>query len=196
MTRYCGWIVFLSAFAASMVVGWVVFPLILYTKSEQPIRFNHKAHSEETAGLTCESCHEFRADGQFAGIPSIAKCAECHSAQLGESEAEKNLVENYVLPNREIPWLVYSRQPENVQFSHAVHVKLGEIPCVRCHGDRGTSEEPGTYEQNIISGFSRDIWGHNIARIKNAAWDGMKMDDCSSCHRARGVWESCFSCHK
>jgi menaquinone reductase, multiheme cytochrome c subunit len=196
MTRYRGWIAFLIGFTGMLLVGWVIFPMILYTKSEQPVRFSHKAHTEDAAGLTCENCHEFRDDGQFAGLPTVAKCAECHAAQLGESDAEKALVEQFVVPNREIPWFVYARQPENVHFSHAVHVKLGEVQCVRCHGGEGTAEVPRPYEQNIVSGYSRDIWGHNIARIKNAAWDGMKMDDCVSCHQERGVYESCLSCHK
>ena len=39
------------------------------------------------------------------------------------------------------------------------------------------------YEQNRISGYSRDIWGHSMSRLGRAPHDGMKMSDCEDCHR-------------
>ena len=59
-----------------------------------------------------------------------------------------------------------------------------------------TSARLRPFERNRISGYSRDVWGRNVAGIATAPWDGMKMGDCSRCHRQRGVTESCQDCHK
>jgi hypothetical protein len=41
-----------------MVVGWAVFPKVLYSKKSQPIDFSHAMHLEEVDN-GCESCHFF-----------------------------------------------------------------------------------------------------------------------------------------
>jgi hypothetical protein len=187
---------FLSGVAAALAIGWFVFPLALYKSVDQPIQFSHKVHTGETVGLPCEECHSFRDDGRFTGIPALEKCATCHSAQLGSSPDEKKLVEEYVTPNREIPWLIYARQPQNAYFSHIQHVKLANIECQRCHGPHGSTEALRPFQQNRVSGYSRDVWGKNISGIKSQPWEGMKMDDCAKCHEERGVVSGCLQCHK
>ena len=194
---------FVLGFIAMMLVGWVIFPKVLYSRKEQPIRFNHAIHLEEVED-GCQSCHYFRADGTFSGIPQLASCVECHDEVLGESPEEERFVTEYVAQNREVPWLVYSRQPDCVFFSHAAHVKMGQMDCVTCHGHIGESEAPPVYEENRISGYSRNIWGKNMAGFKRNTWDRMKMDDCSECHVAENVSQTsvqthrggCFVCHK
>lgn len=163
--------------------GWAGFPRLLYTRQAQPVNFSHKVHTG-TAGLKCEDCHEIRADGTFAGIPSLEKCAGCHTAAMGTTVAEKQFIDRYVTPQREVQWAVYSRQPENVYFSHAAHVKLGKLACANCHGNHGETDALRAYEEDRISGYSRDIWS------------GMKMDDCVACHRQHGFESSCLDCHK
>ncbi len=176
--------------------GWFGFPRVLYQGMNQPLQFNHKLHTGEQVGLNCESCHFIRDDGRFSGIPGIEKCSECHSQTLGTTADEKRLVEEYVTPHREIPWLVYARQPENVYFSHVQHVKEAQIPCERCHGPHGSTENLKPFERNRLSGYSRDIWGSSISRLHHKDGEGMKMDDCSRCHHERGVEESCLDCHQ
>jgi hypothetical protein len=105
-------------------------------------------------------------------------------------------VEAYIQEGREIPWLIYSRQPDHVTFSHPAHVTLAELPCERCHGPHGTSEKLPAYEENRLTGYSRRVWGQAIARIGREPWDGKKMSDCSDCHRKHGAVESCLDCHK
>jgi hypothetical protein len=113
-------------------------------------------------------------------------------------------VNEYVVKGREVRWFIYSRQPQNVFFSHVAHVKMGQMDCVTCHGHIGESESLKIYEENRISGYSRDIWGRNIAGIKRNSWDRMKMDDCSECHVKENVNQNsvqtlrggCFVCHK
>ena len=186
-----------------MVVGWVIFPKVLYSKKSQPVDFNHKLHLEEVDD-SCQSCHFFRQDGTFSGAPRLEQCIDCHDEILGESENEALFYTQYVAKEREVPWLVYSRQPDCVFFSHAAHVYGANLDCKTCHGDIGNSETLRPYEENRISGYSRDIWGKSIGGFKHNTWDRMKMDDCAECHETAGIHDSsvqtgrdaCFVCHK
>ena len=63
---------FILGVIASLVVGWIVFPKVLYSQKEQPINFNHALHME-LVEEGCESCHYFREDGSFSGVPKLAR---------------------------------------------------------------------------------------------------------------------------
>ena len=194
---------FLLGLIASMVVGWVIFPKLLYSKKHQPFDFNHQFHVEEVDN-GCQSCHFFREDGTFSGAPKLAQCLECHEDLQGVSEDERIFVEEYVAKGREVPWLKYAEQPDCVFFSHAAHVTAAKMDCAECHGHIGESDHLKAFEENRISGYSRDIWGKNIAGIKHNTWDRMKMDDCAECHMERTGRTSsvqtqkdgCLVCHK
>ncbi len=193
---HAGKISFTAGVAAILALGWFAYPRALYKKIDQPLQFSHQIHTGAKVGLTCDSCHSVRADGSFSGIPRIEQCAACHAQLQGSSPDEKTLVERYVTPNREIPWLVYARQPENAYFPHGPHLNLAKIECQRCHGQHGNSNSLRPFQVNRISGYSRDIWGKNISGLHSNPWDGMKMSDCSRCHADRGVKDSCLMCHK
>jgi hypothetical protein len=194
---------FILGLVASLVLGWVVFPQLLYSSKEQPIQFNHALHNDEV-DEECESCHFFREDGTYSGVPKLEQCIDCHEEVQGEDPEEEKFVTQYVEKDREVPWLIYSRQPDHVFFSHVAHVKMGKMDCVTCHGHIGDSESLKTYQANRITGISRDIWGKNIAGLKKNSWDRMKMDDCSECHVRENVNQNsvqtlkggCFVCHK
>ena len=194
---------FIIGLAASLIVGWVVFPKLLYSQKNQPFDFNHALHMEEVDN-GCESCHFFRQDGSFSGAPRLAQCIECHKDVQGISPDENTFVKNYVVKDREVPWLIYAKQPDCVFFSHAAHVKGAGMDCTVCHGPIGESDHLKVYEENRISGYSRDIWGKNMAGLKRNTWDRMKMDDCAECHmettgRTSSVQtkkDGCFVCHK
>jgi len=194
---------FIVGLVASLIVGWVIFPKLLYSQKRQPFDFNHQLHNE-LVDEGCESCHFFREDGSYAGVPKLAQCIDCHESIQGETEDEATFVNEYVTPGREVPWMVYSQQPDCVFFSHSAHVKSGGMDCKTCHGDIGNSTVLKAYEENRITGYSRDIWGKNIAGLKHNTWDRMKMDDCSECHVKLGVAQksvqtgkgACFVCHK
>jgi hypothetical protein len=171
---------FILGFAASLVLGWVIFPKLLYSTKPQPFNFNHALHNVEVGD--CESCHFFREDGTFSGIPTLAQCTDCHEEVMGETQDEAVFVEQYVQKEREVPWHVYSRQPDCVFFSHAAHVVKAQMDCETCHGDVGTSTHLKPYQENRITGYSRDIWGQSIAGFKTNTYDRMKMDDCAQCH--------------
>lgn len=194
---------FFIGLAASLFVGWVIFPKLLYSKKKQPIDFNHAMHVDQVDN-GCQSCHFFRSDGTFAGLPKLDTCTDCHEEVQGDSAEEKRFVSQYVDKDREVPWLVYSKQPACVFFSHAAHVRMAKMKCATCHGNIGESEHTRIYEQNRISGYSRDIWGRNISGFERHTWDSMKMADCAACHKRENVHQTsaqtgkgaCFVCHK
>jgi len=198
-----GWMVllfFIIGLAGSLLVGWIAFPHLLYEKKEQPVRFSHVIHMDQVDD-GCNSCHYFRDDGTFAGVPDLASCEDCHSDEaMGEDPAEQLFIDDYLSKEKEIPWLIYSRQPPCVFFSHAAHVKGADMSCESCHGDYANSKTLKTYEQNRISGYSRDIWGYSISGLGSGAPDGprpMKMNDCAACHlKETGSKGACFQCHK
>lgn len=182
--------------AVALLVGWVAFPQALYVKKHQPLDFLHKTHAEKSGMADCNECHTLREDGTFAGLPAMEKCAACHSDKIGESKAEAVLVDNYIKPGHETPWLVYARQPANVFFSHAIHLKRAGLKCAECHSTYGESDQLRLYEVNRISGYSRDIWGHSMLRLRRAPHEGRKMSDCEGCHKRNHVEVGCLGCHK
>ncbi|HVX67135.1 MAG TPA: menaquinone reductase multiheme cytochrome c subunit QrcA [Bryobacteraceae bacterium] len=186
---------FAAGVAAALFTGWQAFPHFLYATQRQPLVFSHKTHMEK-AGGTCDDCHF--ANGAFSGIPRVEKCAGCHAAAMTQSADEKILIDRYIAHNREVPWLVYARQPDNVYFPHAIHTRLAKLACERCHGAHGSSSTLRPFERNRISGYSRDIWGDSISRVsfRPLTRPGMKMDDCAQCHRDCGVSTSCVACHR
>jgi hypothetical protein len=205
-----GLVYFLAGLLPSLVIGWILFPMALYSKQIQPVNFSHLLHLDpevvdtiegDTEQERCYYCHAFRDDGTFVGIPKLESCMECHDdpeSPLGETPAEEKLMREYVATEKEIPWLVYSRQPDNVYFSHIAMVKMGEMACETCHGDHAKTDQLPVYRKNRLSGYSINIWGKNITGLKFNTWDRMKMDDCADCHTEKGVEENnaCFVCHK
>lgn len=196
MTAKRNFVVFGVGVATALLAGWFALPRALYSRHYQPLAFHHKTHAEKSGVADCSQCHALRNDGSFAGVPSVEICASCHSERIGQSHDEAILVDRYVKPGQDLPWLIYARQPANVWFSHAVHVRGARLACNECHSDHGESDEMPAYEQNRISGYSRDIEGRSILRIRFGRRDGMKMTDCERCHRGHGVQVGCFGCHQ
>ena len=203
-----GLVYFIAGLIPCLIIGWILFPMALYSKQAQPINFSHAIHSTPDIGIdaeteqeTCLYCHGFREDGTFMGIPTLETCMECHDdpeSPLGEEPEEEKFLTQYVAEEKEVPWLSYYRQPDCVYFSHIAHVKMGKQDCRICHGDHGKSEELPYYRKNRLTGYSINIWGKNIAGYKSNTWDRMKMDDCSECHSKEGQEQNnaCFVCHK
>lgn len=185
MTRFHnhrGTFLFLAGALAALAAGWRGFPIVQFRRVPQPVQFSHKIHADK-AGARCQDCHSLRDDGTFAGIPSLDKCSGCHAQPMGTSAQEKRFIGRYVMPNHEIPWQVYSRQPENVYFSHAAHIQLAHLDCRQCHGAQGDSDTLGPARVNRISGYS-------------GAPPFQTMGACQECHRRRGAANSCLACHK
>jgi len=190
-----GILIFFTGFIGMLLFGWFLFPSLMYQSLEQPFQFSHVTHTDLT-GFSCNDCHYVKSDGRFSGIPTNENCSMCHMGMLGETEDERIFVEEYLMKDREVPWFVYSRQPENVYFPHVQHIELGEMSCETCHGDHGTSESLRSFQRNRLSGYSRDIWGPSITRINNPPGTGMKMNDCIRCHEQADLTIGCIGCHK
>jgi len=180
--KHRGKVLFLAGLLGALAAGWGGLPAARFARVPQPVAFSHKIHAEK-AGTKCEDCHSLREDGTFAGIPTLDKCAGCHAQPMGTSAEEKRFIDRYVTPNREIPWQVYARQPANVFFPHAFHVKLAHQDCGQCHGQQGRTDTLGPALVNRISGYSGSPHFQN-------------MDACEDCHRRRGAANSCLACHQ
>jgi len=205
-----GLIYFAAGLIPALFIGWILFPIILYSDQQQPLNFSHALHMDadivdgiegETALQRCLFCHSFRDDGTFVGIPKLENCMYCHDdpeTPLGESPEEARFLKDYVAYEKEIPWLSYSKQPDCVYFSHIAHVKMGNMDCRICHGDHAKTDKLPVYKKNLLTGYSINIWGKNILGYKSNTWDRMKMDDCAECHTRKGHEENnaCFVCHK
>ena len=172
---------FLIGFCAVLTAGWTALPKLLYTRQAQPVAFWHKTHAAKSGTADCASCHVLRDDGAFAGLPANEGCAGCHAEPMGTTPAEATLVNNYIKPQRETPWLVYARQPANVRFSHAIHARRAGLECSKCHGAHGDTDVVPVYLQNRISGYSRDL---------------LSMGACEKCHREHHVDAGCLGCHQ
>lgn len=183
-----GLVLFAAGAALASTVGWMGGSRLLYRQLTQPVAFSHRVHNEK-GGMACTDCHSLRADGSFAGIPTIAKCAECHTAPMGETKAEAEFIASYVTPNREPDWLAYARQPDNAWFPHGAHLNRAKIACEQCHDGQGKSDKLPLFEVNRISGYSRDVMGR-------PGKSGMRMDNCIQCHEQRGLRHACLDCHK
>ncbi len=191
-----GRLFFISGIAAALIFGWIVFPSFLYESFSQPVQFSHAAHTGDNVGMSCGDCHVFEDDGRYYSIPASEKCSECHSKSMGVSVAEEKMVSDYLNKGKNIPWIVYSEQPENVYFSHATHVKVAGIECRSCHFGHEFTHGLRPARFNRISGYSLDVLGGNLLDTPPTPSKGMRMDDCVACHHSRGIKEGCIDCHK
>jgi hypothetical protein len=103
----------------------------------QPIKFSHTIHATDNK-IDCKYCHPGVFQGKNANIPSASLCLNCHAhvregSRTGKFEIRKILetVEN----NEKIEWIRIHNLPDHAYFNHMQHVKVGQIDCVKCHGD-------------------------------------------------------------
>lgn len=176
-----GFFVFLVlGLLGSLLLGWVVYPQLLFSKKLQPVDFNHKAHVEN-AGMACTDCHTYRADGTLKNAIATADCAQCHADVTGgQSPGEKAIdafVTEYVQKDKKLDWHVYQYQPDNVFFSHFAHQGF---ECTTCHPDVAKKTSLPPYYENRITGYSSET---------------MKMWQCERCHAELQVANGCYVCH-
>jgi hypothetical protein len=188
---------FFVGLVAMLFVGWYVFPRVLYSKMEQPIQFSHTIHAD-SAGMACEDCHFFNDDGTYNGIPSTSACADCHSDVLGGSPEEEKFVAEYVNQEKEVAWLQYQDQPDNVFFTHAAHQ---DYECKTCHPDVMKSEFPPLVYRDKLTGYNQGSYkigfGRGAALDKPEYTGGtMKMWECERCHALSHASNACYVCHR
>ena len=133
----------------------------------QPIAFSHSHHVTEI-GIDCQFCHAYARRGPVAGIPSVQRCAGCHSVVLSE-EPEILRVLEYWENEEPIPWVRVHDLPDHVRFTHKAHVRAG-VGCETCHGD--------------VAGMEAAVQVESLS-----------MGWCVSCHEDRGATRDCLACH-
>jgi cytochrome c2 len=152
---------------------------------EQPIFFSHKVH----AGLnqiSCLYCHGNAWESKHATVPSLNVCMNCHAAINdfkggiltredgtavdGTAEIQKIYEhtgydvksKKYTGPAKPVEWVKIHNLPDYVFFSHAQHVRAGNVQCQTCHGP--------IQEMNEVKQFAE-----------------LSMGWCVNCHRTTKV---------
>ncbi len=104
---------------------------------DQPIKYSHKLHAGEMK-IDCKYCHVGVEKGKQAGIPTVNICMNCHKAvdqaTAGTGKEEIQKIRDAYANNKPIEWVRIHNLPDHVYFSHAQHVKAGQIACQTCHG--------------------------------------------------------------
>ena len=168
---------FLLGIAAALLVGWVIFPQVLYVQETQPVRFSHKLHMEQIG--ECDLCHSNREERAYATrMPSTKDCALCHYKALTEAPEEKKLIQEYIEKDKQVPWKVYQKQPDNVYFSHLAHK---DFKCSQCHFDMENADNLPPRYVNRLTRYTKTT---------------MKMHECERCHAREDTSNACYVCHK
>ncbi len=158
--------------------GMGPIPRLQYRTVEQPIQFNHKVHSE-AVGMTCDDCHPSVPTDASPAFP-ISTCAvpRREGEQRGRAAPRRALRRDGARGAVARP---RAAARERLLLPRAAH--RAKIACERCHGPHGESPRRAPVQENRLTWYSRDIWGPSPTRPRGT-WEGMKMTDCSSCHRA------------
>jgi hypothetical protein len=158
--------------AAFLTLAFLVLgcdPAIPVGKGPQPIDFNHKKHL--SMGLDCTLCHTQVKEKPIAGPPSVKTCMVCHAQPLTDNPQEE-IIRATARSGEELKWRQITLVPDHVYFSHARHVKAGQVPCETCHGQMQNQTSPITRPAVRLS-----------------------MEFCIECHSRNAVSVDCVACH-
>ena len=98
---------------------------------DQPVAFSHAFHTS-TLRLDCRYCHTLVEQSPKAGIPPESTCMGCHHTIRPNSIKLRPLREAWA-QRKAMAWAGVWVLPEDVRFSHDVHVNTG-VACETCHG--------------------------------------------------------------
>jgi Cytochrome c7 and related cytochrome c/Class III cytochrome C family len=117
---YAGWIFAHSSFMTGENV---------YLK--QPVPFSHDHHTAGL-GIDCRYCHTSVEESNFAGIPPVATCMNCHNIMWNRDEMLAPIRDAYA-GGDPIEWSRVYDMPDYVYFDHSIHLRKG-MGCEVCHG--------------------------------------------------------------
>ncbi|MFN4315445.1 MAG: c-type cytochrome [Chitinophagaceae bacterium] len=132
----------------------------------QPIFYSHKVHAGINQ-INCLYCHGNAWESKHAAVPSTNVCMNCHKTiqeykgpQLYDRDGKEvngtaEIAKLYSFagfdPNKpndwdaskakQIPWVKIHNLPDHVYFSHAQHVRAGNVQCQTCHGEITAMDE-------------------------------------------------------
>jgi hypothetical protein len=158
-----------------LVVGWMVFPQILYSKQDQPIDFDHTAHVLAVENRqNCATCHNAKPEGSFAGITRLDNCAACHAFDHAAHEVED--------------CFACHAETEYGDIDEAAFLFDVEENCSTCHKNELANHPNKQSSCNACHQFKEDGSFSGIPAI----------DNCAVCHafdHAIHEAEDCFACH-
>lgn len=199
----------------------------------QPIFYSHKVHAGINQ-INCLYCHGNAWESKHAAVPSVNVCMNCHKtvttyekgpklydrdgkevngtaeiAKLYEYAGFDPKNANAWDPNKAkpIPWVKIHNLPDHVFFSHAQHVRAGNVQCQTCHGEITAMDEvrqvselsmgwcvnchrqtkvdfnydstKGNKFYSIYEKFHNDIKNHKMDSVTVANIGGL---ECQKCH--------------
>jgi len=97
----------------------------------QPIPFSHQVHAGQYK-IPCQYCHGSTEYAEFAAVPGLETCMNCHHAIQVDSPWIQQLTEHYE-NNIPVAWVKVHVLPDFVHFNHQAHVAAG-VACEVCHG--------------------------------------------------------------
>lgn len=171
IAKFISMVLILGAFG---FVGFVIFFYVAPVESltvwepEQPIPYSHKLHAGDLE-INCQYCHSYARRSEMAGIPSLAKCMNCHDNLSVETEPIKILRKHFE-DRTPIEWVRIYDLPDHVWFSHKRHLAK-DVSCQKCHGPVETLEV-------------------------NARLITHHMGFCLNCHQANNAPTDCWTCHQ
>ncbi|MBY0369909.1 cytochrome C [bacterium] len=113
---------------------------------QQPVPFSHQ-HHVQGVGLDCRYCHTGVENSNFAGIPPVATCMNCHKMLWADQDMLKPVREASKEGGKPLEWQKVHKLPEFVYFNHSAHINKG-VGCVSCHGR--VDQMPLMYKQNTL----------------------------------------------
>lgn len=126
----------------------------------QPIYYSHRVHAGINQ-ISCLYCHGNAWESRHAAVPSVNVCMNCHKAIQSYEKGPKlyDVAGNEINGTAEIQklykyagfdpanaarwtpamakpveWVKIHNLPDHVFFSHAQHVRAGNVQCQTCHG--------------------------------------------------------------
>lgn len=133
----------------------------------QPIFYSHKVHAGINQ-INCLYCHGNAWESKHAAVPSVNVCMNCHKTintyEKGPKLYDRNgneingtaeINKLYAFAGfdpknpgawdpsmaKPIPWVKIHNLPDHVFFSHAQHVRAGNVQCQTCHGEVTAMDE-------------------------------------------------------
>ncbi len=105
---------------------------------EQPIPFSHQRHAGQFQ-IPCLYCHGSAEYAEFASVPGLETCMNCHTMVLPNSPWIQQVKKAYD-EKKPIAWVKVHVLPDFVYFNHSRHVSAG-VQCQTCHGPVETMEK-------------------------------------------------------
>ena len=166
---------------AVLGIGWFTQPdrFARGYAPEQPIPYSHRLHAG-VLKIPCIYCHSGALRSRQAGIPSVAKCMNCHKVTRTDSPHIKRLAAIYS-SGEPLQWERIHSLPDHVYFDHRPHVNAG-ILCQICHGE---VQNMDVVYQNMSMRMSNCLGCHRDPRAALPAGSKIKKgpEHCNACHR-------------